>query len=29
MIPSLELLYFSEETGGAKKNNKIKIVGHQ
>lgn len=29
MVPSLELLYFSEETGGQNITNKIKIVGHQ
>lgn len=29
MVPSLELLYFSEETGGAFFANKLKVVGHQ
>jgi heme/copper-type cytochrome/quinol oxidase subunit 2 len=29
MVPSLELLYFSEETGGIKTKNSVKIIGHQ
>jgi len=29
MIPSLELLYFTEESGGVFFEKKIKIVGHQ